>query len=61
MYIKLIKYKDKFGKTEVPTHWDQDPELGIWVSNQRQKYMRGHMSDVRMKKLEDIGFKWKYW
>ena len=34
----------------------QDPQLGIWVSNQRQNYRKGLLAKKRLDQLEAIGF-----
>eukprot|EP00542_Grammatophora_oceanica_P023053 CAMPEP_0194034284 /NCGR_PEP_ID=MMETSP0009_2-20130614/6692_1 /TAXON_ID=210454 /ORGANISM="Grammatophora oceanica, Strain CCMP 410" /LENGTH=558 /DNA_ID=CAMNT_0038675133 /DNA_START=54 /DNA_END=1730 /DNA_ORIENTATION=+ len=38
MYIKLQAYKEQYGSTLVPTEWQEDPSLALWVSTQRVKY-----------------------
>lgn len=59
-YGKLISYKERFGHCNVLLDWDEDSSLGVWVSNQRTKYIKGTLSNERIKRLEEIGFVWDY-
>lgn len=34
-------------------------QLGSWQSTQRKKYKKGTLSSERIKRLENIGFKWR--
>jgi hypothetical protein len=54
MYRRLIYYKQQFGTTQVPRPYKDDPALGYWVYNQRQKCKKKE----RIKLLNDIGFVW---
>lgn len=33
-------------------------KLGIWIRNQKQAYRRGHLDEVKVKRLENIGIEW---
>jgi hypothetical protein len=64
-YQELKEYKRHQGDTNVPRRYEPNPQLGVWVSNQRQyykKYKTGisgwGMTDSRIKRLENIGFEW---
>ena len=57
-YGELIKYKKKFGDCNVPSNWPNNKQLGTWVSTQRRNYRKGRLKDVRIKRLEEIGFVW---
>ena len=59
MYNRLIKYKNKFGDTHVPSNYVEDPELSHWVCYQRQSYRKGRLADDRIKMLEEVDFNWK--
>ena len=59
MYSRLVDYKHEKGDANVPQGYDEDPKLGIWVSNQRTAYKKGKMSSNRIEKLEAIGFRWR--
>ena len=34
------------------------PDLGRWVSQQRQNHKKGTLSEERIRQLEEIGFEW---
>lgn len=61
-YKELIAYKDKWSNTLVATSY---PVLGVWVGTQRKQYRLktkgkySHMTDERMKLLNEIGFVWE--
>jgi hypothetical protein len=40
----------------VPNHYSLDPQLGIWVDNQRNVFKKGRMDFERKAKLDEIGF-----
>jgi hypothetical protein len=63
---KLETYQLQHGDCNVPTVWAEDPGLGIWVNNQRQRKKaldRGDpspgMTAARAAKLEVFGFMWQ--
>jgi len=56
-YEKLLAHKEQFGDTMVPAEYDDDPQLGHWVSRQRQRKQAGLQED-RIQALDDIGFSW---
>eukprot|EP00984_Skeletonema_dohrnii_P010540 scaffold4110_cov77-Skeletonema_dohrnii-CCMP3373.AAC.5 len=64
MLQQLKQYKDERGDTLVPQNYPDNPQLGIWVTNQRAQYkrkLRGQstqMTDERVDKLDEIGFVW---
>ena len=58
MYHKLIEYKKKFNSVNVHHYYDDDRELGEWVSTQRRLYKNNTISSDRSKKLDSIGFSW---
>ncbi|KAL7510715.1 hypothetical protein ACHAXN_007613 [Cyclotella atomus] len=61
---ELLAYKDKYGDTNVPRNWEENPSLSIWVETQRQQYkLYGkspcrHMTKERVEALNDAGFDW---
>jgi len=59
-YDRLVEYWKKNNSTIVPTHYEEDPELGIWVYNQRSLYNRKdrRMTPQKIERLEAIGFVW---
>ena len=63
----LEAYKKKFGHCNVPQRYSSDPSLGSWCSTMRLTYHQiqqgkptnRNLSQDRIKRLEEIGFKWK--
>ncbi len=59
-YGKLAAYKDRFKDCNVKTQWEEDPELGAWVSSQRTRYSKGLLARSRIDRLHALGFDWDY-
>ena len=67
-YKELIEYKRKHGDCLVPYNYEPKMQLaeslGLWVIIQRTEYrlfrqgIPSSMTQERIDKLEDIGFKW---
>jgi hypothetical protein len=60
---KLKAYRQRHDDCNVPKRWEEDPQLGRWVDNQRTRKKaleRGEpsrgMTAARTAKLEAIGF-----
>ncbi|CAB9505504.1 helicase [Seminavis robusta] len=66
MYQRLVAFRQKHGHCMVPNRYDEDTQLGYWVSTQRRQYRilstagadSVPLSAERVKALEDIGFEW---
>lgn len=58
MFASLKLYKDLHGDCLVPQRYEPNKELGVWVSNQRSRYLKGQLSAERAKKLTSLGFVW---
>ena len=56
-YEQLVQYAKESGNTLVLL---SHPELGPWVSDQRQTKRRGKLSNERIKLLDEIGFIWDH-
>ena len=56
MFERLKAYRQQHGDCLVPRHYADDPELGFWVSNQRQYRVR--LDSSQQGRLESIGFVW---
>ena len=52
---ELVKYKTEHGHCNVPKRHER---LGRWVDTQRSRRKQGKLSEVRVKKLDDLGFNW---
>ena len=54
-FRQTLKYKEEFGDPNAP----DSCKLGKWQGKQRQSYKKGKLSPERIKRLEEIGFKWQ--
>jgi len=54
MFERLKCYKEEHGDCLVPHLYSEDPQLGLWVHNQR----RSCSDPKRREKLESVGFVW---
>jgi len=59
MYEKLKEYKQEHGDCNVPSTYQKNKSLAIWIRNQRADYNEGTLSEDRIKHLTNIGFKWR--
>jgi len=65
--LDLEAFKKKFGHCDVPQQYSVDPSLGSWCSRMRYTYnqiqqgkpTKIKLSQDRIERLEEIGFKWK--
>jgi Helicase associated domain len=57
-FSQLLAFKKRFGHCDVPCHWPKDRLLGHWVSNQRSFRKKGGLSQERIDRLNQIGFRW---
>lgn len=57
-FSQLLAFKKRFGHCDVPCHWPKDRLLGHWVSNQRSFRKKGVLSQERIDRLDQIGFRW---
>lgn len=55
MFTRLCKFKEQHGHANVSATYRDDPKLGTWVNNQRQRFRQGHLREDRKEKLVDIG------
>lgn len=58
MFESLKCYKEKHGDSLVSQRHEAYKELGIWVSNQRARYLKGKLSLERIQRLESLDFVW---
>jgi hypothetical protein len=58
MFAELKRYKDRFGDCNVPHGWEENPELAVWVLNQRALKKRGKLSRESVERLVSLGFVW---
>ena len=57
-FDELVQYKAKHGDCKVPTRWEENRGLGVWVSNQRQLKKLGRLGSERERMLNELGFFW---
>jgi hypothetical protein len=56
---ETLLYKERTGNPNAPRNYSTSGFwLGDWQSHQRERYKIGKLSSDRIKRLEDIGFKW---
>jgi hypothetical protein len=58
LYQRLDRYKSVYGDCNVPLEWGEDLQLGGWVSKQRCRRKKGLLKGERLKKLDEVGFRW---
>ena len=58
MFAALAEYRRSHGDCNVPYGWPKDPVLAKWVKGLRATQKRGEMDDVRVRRLDSIGFEW---
>jgi len=46
-FSELERYWNRFGNTNVPSVWDESPQLSKWVRNQRALQSAGKLSSAR--------------
>jgi hypothetical protein len=59
-YNELVQYKRDFGNCNVPKQCKAYPQLADWVLYQRRHFRRNSLPDVCIKRLNKIGFTWKF-
>jgi len=57
MFANLTVYKQAHGDCNVPQNWKDNPKFGHWCSTQRVRYRKNILSPDRVKRLEDLGFR----
>ncbi len=55
-YQELIEFKKAYGHSNVPGEWAQNPQLGLWVANQR--YRKHHLKPLQKRLLDRLQFDW---
>jgi len=57
-FDQLRGFKAANGHCDIPVEWLENPQLGLWVSNQRQRKKIGNLHPEREWLLNEIGFIW---
>ncbi len=55
-FEQLKAYKAQFGDCRVPMKWEENPQLGVWVANQRHRFKNGGLPTEKARLLAEIGF-----
>ena len=58
-FDELLQYKQTHGDCDVPTRWPENPQLGRWLSQQRQYRKSGTLQPERQRRFDEIGFDWR--
>ena len=58
-YLKLMGFYEEHGHCIVPSFYDRDKSLGMWVGKQRQYYAGNRLPEDRKQLLDELGFVWK--
>ena len=54
----LKQFRDVQGHTNVPHQYVTMPSLGSWCYHQRRKYHLSTLSDLKILRMEQLGFQW---
>ncbi len=49
----------KTGSSSFPTRGDKNKTLGKWITTQRKNYRIKKLDEIKIKKLNEIGFIWR--
>lgn len=58
MFTALYNYWQINGHCNVPQRYPNDPSLGQWVENQRQKHKKKKLAQNYFERLDALGFNW---
>jgi hypothetical protein len=58
-YACLLRFKEKYGHTEVTESCKEYPKLGQWVQRQRQSFRRGQLREPYRELLDQAAFSWQ--
>ena len=58
MFQALLRYREHHGHCLITRDGPKDPKLETWAATQRQARMRGNLSQVRIERLDALGFLW---
>ena len=65
-FEELKDYRKEYGNCNVPKEYQDNKQLGYWVSRQRQQYKKfqkgatAYITQERISKLNSIGFVWSF-
>ena len=61
-FKETLKYKQETGNANAPALYKttEGYKLGSWQNHQKQSYKKGTLSPDKVRRLEEIGFKWRF-
>jgi superfamily II DNA or RNA helicase len=57
-FVELEAFKAIYGHCNVPKCWTENPQLGKWVSHQREYRRQDTLCEERLQRLSELGFVW---
>lgn len=57
-FAELEAFRNLHGDCLVPSRWEENTSLGLWVINQRRMRKAGKLSPDRIARLDTLGFYW---
>ena len=57
-FLRLLKFRRRFGHCHVPAEWKENINLGRWVVKTRRLKRAGRLSVDKIRRLDEIGFIW---
>ena len=60
MFVALAAYRQSTGNCSVPARWKDNPKLATWCNEQRVAHNSGKLSDDRINRLQEIGFRFSF-
>ena len=60
MYERLARYHKRFGHSNVPDAWVEDPSLSLWLARQRKKLYYGHLEEDQKQKLDELNVRFNF-
>jgi len=58
MISELKTFKKREGHCNVPARYRENPQLGAWVCQQRQRFRKGKLAIEKLQELASTGFEW---
>eukprot|EP00951_Prasinocladus_malaysianus_P040061 scaffold455737_cov15-Prasinocladus_malaysianus.AAC.1 len=55
----FVSMHERAGDCDVPRDYADDPALGAWVHEQRERKRKGQLPDDKVEKLEELGFQFR--
>lgn len=59
-YNDLVEYWKRFGHSKVPKKWEENPGLGAWVAQMRERKRAGKLDEEKVARLDKLDFTWNF-